>query len=64
MPLIYDDVKLDCGFRADLLVDGLVLVGGPISAPFIWKFHGFAMNASRNGSDFRGFENLGSFDRE
>ena len=26
VPLIYDDVKLDCGFRADLLVDGLVLV--------------------------------------
>ena len=26
VPLIYDDVKLDCGFRADLLVDGFVLV--------------------------------------
>ncbi len=25
VPLIYDDVKLDCGFRADLLVDGFVL---------------------------------------
>jgi len=26
VPLIYDDVKLDCGFRADLMVQGLVLV--------------------------------------
>jgi GxxExxY protein len=26
VPLIYGDVKLDCGFRADLLVNGLVVV--------------------------------------
>lgn len=26
VPLIYDDVKLDCDFRADLMVQGLVLV--------------------------------------
>ena len=26
IPVIYDDVKLDCGFRADLLVSRLVVV--------------------------------------
>ena len=26
VPVVYEDVKLDCGFRADLLVDGQVLV--------------------------------------
>lgn len=26
VPVIYDDVKLDCGFRADLIVNGLVVV--------------------------------------
>ena len=26
IPVIYDDVKLDCGFRADLLVNGIVIV--------------------------------------
>ena len=26
VPVIYDDVKLDCGFRADLLVNGQVVV--------------------------------------
>jgi len=26
VPVIYDDVKLDCGFRADLVVNGLVVV--------------------------------------
>ncbi|MEX0716726.1 MAG: GxxExxY protein [Planctomycetaceae bacterium] len=26
IPVVYDDVKLDCGFRADLVVDGLVVV--------------------------------------
>jgi GxxExxY protein len=26
IPLIYEEVKLDCGFRADLLVDGQVIV--------------------------------------
>ena len=26
IPLVYDDVKLECGFRADLLVDRLVVV--------------------------------------
>jgi GxxExxY protein len=26
VPLIYDAVKLDCGFRADLVVDGKVVV--------------------------------------
>ena len=26
VPVIYDDVKLECGFRADLLVNGLVVV--------------------------------------
>ena len=26
VPLIYEDVKLDCGFRADLLVEGQVVV--------------------------------------
>jgi len=25
IPVIYEDVHLDCGFRADLLVDGLVV---------------------------------------
>lgn len=26
VPVIYDDVKLDCGFRADLLVNGQIVV--------------------------------------
>jgi GxxExxY protein len=26
VPVIYEEVKLDCGFRADLLVEGLVVV--------------------------------------
>lgn len=26
VPVIYDDVKMECGFRADLLVDGTVVV--------------------------------------
>ena len=26
VPLIYEDVKLDCGFRADMLVEGTVVV--------------------------------------
>ena len=26
LPLIYEDIKLDCGYRADLLVDGRVIV--------------------------------------
>ena len=26
VPLFYEDVKLDCGFRADLIVDGRVAV--------------------------------------
>ncbi|MEK6261428.1 MAG: GxxExxY protein [Planctomycetota bacterium] len=26
IPVVYDDVKLECGFRADLLVAGLVIV--------------------------------------
>lgn len=26
VPVVYEDVKLDCGFRADLLVDGQVVV--------------------------------------
>ena len=26
VPVVYDDVKLDCGFRADLLVNHLVVV--------------------------------------
>ncbi len=26
VPVIYDDVKLECGFRADLVVNGLVVV--------------------------------------
>jgi GxxExxY protein len=26
IPVIYDDVKLDCGFRADLIVNSLVVV--------------------------------------
>ena len=26
VPLVYDDVKLECGFRADLVVNGLVVV--------------------------------------
>ncbi|NLS94614.1 MAG: GxxExxY protein [Planctomycetaceae bacterium] len=26
VPVVYDDVKLECGFRADLLIDGLVVV--------------------------------------
>lgn len=26
VPVIYDEVKMDCGFRADLLVDGEVVV--------------------------------------
>lgn len=26
VPLIYEDVKLDCGFRADMLVEGKIVV--------------------------------------
>ena len=26
VPLIYENIKLDCGFRADLVVDGRVVV--------------------------------------
>lgn len=26
VPVIYDDVKLECGFRADLIVNGTVVV--------------------------------------
>ena len=26
MPLIYEGVKLDCGYRIDLLVEGLIVV--------------------------------------
>ncbi len=26
VPVVYDDVKLDCGFRADLVVNGLLVV--------------------------------------
>ena len=26
IPVVYDDVKLECGFRADLFVNGLVVV--------------------------------------
>lgn len=26
IPVLYDEVKLDCGFRADLIVNGLVVV--------------------------------------
>ena len=26
MPVVYDEVKLECGFRADLLVNGQVVV--------------------------------------
>ncbi len=26
VPVIYDDVHLECGFRADLLIDGVVVV--------------------------------------
>jgi GxxExxY protein len=26
IPVVYDNVKMDCGFRADLLVNGLVIV--------------------------------------
>lgn len=26
VPVIYDEVKMECGFRADLLVNGLVIV--------------------------------------
>ena len=26
VPVVYDDVKLECGFRADLVVNGLVVV--------------------------------------
>ena len=26
IPVVYDEVKLDCGFRADLIVNGLVVV--------------------------------------
>lgn len=26
VPVIYDEIKLECGFRADLLVNGLVVV--------------------------------------
>lgn len=26
IPVIYEDVKLECGFRADLLVEGMVIV--------------------------------------
>ena len=26
VPVVYDDVKLDCGFRADLIVNGQIVV--------------------------------------
>lgn len=26
IPIIYKDIKLDCGYRADLIVDGKVLI--------------------------------------
>ena len=26
VPVVYDEVKLDCGFRADLIVNGLIVV--------------------------------------
>ena len=26
IPVIYDEIKLDCGFRADLIVNGLIVV--------------------------------------
>ncbi len=26
VPVIYDDLRVDCGYRIDLLVDGLVVV--------------------------------------
>jgi len=26
VPVIYDDIRLECGFRADLLVNGVVVV--------------------------------------
>ena len=26
LPLIYDDIKLECGYRVDLLIDNLVIV--------------------------------------
>jgi GxxExxY protein len=26
MPLIYEDVKLDCGYRIDILVEGMVVI--------------------------------------
>jgi len=26
IPVVYDDVKLECGFRADLIIDGRVVV--------------------------------------
>ena len=26
VPVVYDDIKLDCGFRADIVVNGLVVV--------------------------------------
>lgn len=26
VPVVYEDVKLDCGFRADLLVEGVIVV--------------------------------------
>lgn len=26
LPLVYDEVKLDCGYRADIIVQGLVIV--------------------------------------
>ena len=27
LPLVYEEVKLDCGYRIDLLVDGRIIVG-------------------------------------
>jgi GxxExxY protein len=35
VPVVYDEVKLDCGFRADLLVNGLVVVNSRPKARFI-----------------------------
>jgi len=34
VPLIYDGVKLDCGFRADLVVEGKVVVETKCKDPF------------------------------
>ena len=35
VPVVYDEVKMECGFRADLVVNGQVVVNSKPNKPFI-----------------------------